>query len=149
MKLQTYNSLHTQKITHYFSESVRLLLRLLIAVVLVGFLGGIVKTFLDLGLLFHASVEDAFRQILIDVLILLAVVEVVKTALSYLSDGRVIVTYIIDTVLIVMFNELLTLWFKNGDSNRIIILLVILLALILMRILAIRFSPGRQIVANK
>jgi uncharacterized membrane protein (DUF373 family) len=144
MKVQAHIPSQSQKMTHFFSETLRLLLRLLLAVVLLGFLGGIIKTFLDLGLLFHASVETAFRQILIDVLILLAVVEVVKTVLSYLSDGRVIVTYIIDTVLIVMFNELLTLWFKNGDNSRIIIMLVILLALIFMRILAIKFSPGRH-----
>ncbi|SRR5258708_9936144 len=80
-----------------FSDIVPFLLQLLIFVVLLGFFGGIVKTFLDLGLLFHQNLEITLRQLLFNVITLLAVVEVIRTVLSYLSDGRVHVTFVVDT----------------------------------------------------
>lgn len=123
------------------SKSISLLLRLLILVTLVGFFGGILRTLFDLRLLFDHSVEEALRQLLLNVITLLAVVEVMKTALSYLSDGRVRVTFIVDTVLIVMLNEVISSWFKGVDLNSWISLLVIILILIIVRIFAIRFSP--------
>jgi uncharacterized membrane protein (DUF373 family) len=118
------------------------LLRLLIVVTLLGLFGGIIKTLLDLQLLFTNDLEIALRQLIINVLTLLAVVEVIKTALSYLVDGRVRVTFIVDTVLIVMLNEILTLWFKGIQFTELAALILIILTLIFIRILAIRFSPA-------
>jgi len=67
-----------------------------------------VKTCLDLRLLLSASLEVALRHIIVDALTLLAVVEVLKTALTYCSDGRVRVTFIVDTVLVVMLTEIIS-----------------------------------------
>ncbi|EKD86372.1 MAG: hypothetical protein ACD_37C00327G0004 [uncultured bacterium] len=123
------------------SKIIALLLRLLILVILIGFLGGILKTLWDLKLLLDHSVEEALRQLLLNVITLLAVVEVVKTSLSYLSDGRVRVTFIVDTVLIVMLNEIISSWFKGVSIQTWMSLLIIVLMLIVVRIFAIRFSP--------
>lgn len=123
------------------SKAIAILLRLLILVILVGFFGGILKTFWDLKLLLNHSVEESLRQLLLNVITLLAVVEVIKTALSYLSDGRVRVTFIVDTVLIVMLNEIISSWFKGVSFQTWASLLIIILMLIIVRIFAIRFSP--------
>ncbi len=131
-----------QKIlTLSLSELLTQLLRLLVIVALLGIFGGIVKTLLDLELLLHDHVEEALRQLLLNVITLLAVVEVVRTGLNYLKDGRVRVTFIVDTVLIVMLNEILSTWFKGVSLETTIALLLILLVLIFIRILAIKFSP--------
>ncbi len=116
-------------------------LRLLVVVALLGFLGGIVKTLAGLQLLFDHNVEEAMRELILNVITLLAVVEVIRTVMSYLSEGRVKVTFIVDTVLIVMLNEVISLWFKGPTLASIVILVIIILTLIFVRLLAIRFSP--------
>jgi uncharacterized membrane protein (DUF373 family) len=125
----------------FLAQLIPLLLRVLVVVILIGFAGGIIKTFFDLRLLLYTSVEIALRQLLLNVITLLAVVEVVRTVMSYLSEGRVKVTYIVDTVLIVMLNEVISLWFKGPDINSVISLGLIITILIFVRLLAIKFSP--------
>lgn len=119
----------------------RFILSLLTLTILVGLAGGVVKTFLDLRLLLSADVEVALRQVLVDTLTLLAVVEVLKTTRAYCSDGRVRVTFIIDTVLVVMLTEVISRWFSGGDWHQFVILGGILITLGLMRIVAVRYSP--------
>ena len=131
----------SRSISQLFSHLISLLLCGLILVLLLGMGGGIVRTFLDLKLILAHPVEDALRQLLLDTLVILAVVEVLRTVLSYLSEGRVRVTFIVDTVLIVVLNETLSAWFKQGGLADIAPLLFTILTLIVVRLLAIRFSP--------
>ena len=63
----------------------RFILSLLTLTILVGLAGGVVKTFLDLRLLLSADVEVALRQVLVDTLTLLAVVEVLKLLIVALT----------------------------------------------------------------
>ena len=120
------------------------LLNFLIFVIFVGIFGGTVKTLLDLKSLFTQNVETVIKQSLINILIILALIEVLKTALSYVSEGRVRVTFIIDTVLIVMLNELMSHWFKGGTQTIFITIGGIIILLIGARILAIRYSPDQN-----
>ena len=120
------------------------LLNFLIFVIFVGILGGTVKTLLDLKLLFTQNVEVVIKQALINILIIFALIEVLKTALSYVSEGRVRVTFIIDTVLIVMLNELMSHWFKGGSQTTFVTMGGIILLLIGVRVLAIFFSPDQN-----
>ena len=136
--------------THYdiacaLEAGTRFILSLLTLTILVGLAGGVVKTFLDLRLLLSADVEVALRQVLVDTLTLLAVVEVLKTTRAYCSDGRVRVTFIIDTVLVVMLTEVISRWFSGGDWHQFAILGGILITLGLMRIVAVRYSPTQAI----
>ncbi len=128
----------------FLSKSILILLRLLIFVVLIGLFAGIVKTFVDLQMIFSTSVEESLRQLLLNVITLLAVVEVIRTALNYLTDGRVRVTYIVDTVLIVMLNEVLSLWFKGPSLESVLLLLPLIGILIVVRLLAIKYSPDHD-----
>ncbi|MEK7573511.1 MAG: phosphate-starvation-inducible PsiE family protein [Patescibacteria group bacterium] len=123
------------------NKSISFLLFFLIFVILLGFFGGIVKTLWDLRLLLSLNVEESLRQLLLNAIALLAVVEIIKTTLSYLTDGRVRVTYIVDTVLIVMLNEVISFWFTGANFQQEILLMVTILTLIFVRLLAIRFSP--------
>ncbi|MEP6935629.1 MAG: phosphate-starvation-inducible PsiE family protein [Nitrospirota bacterium] len=129
-------------ITHVWEAGTRFILSLLILTILIGLAGGVVNTFLDLRLLLSASVDVALRQVLVDTLTLLAVVEVLKTTLTYCSEGRVRVTFIIDTVLVVMLTEVISRWFTDGEWHQFAILGGILLTLGLLRIVAIRYSPA-------
>jgi len=119
-------------ITHIWEAGTRFILSLLILTILLGLAGGVVKTFLDLRLLLSTDVEVALRHVLVDTLTLLAVVEVLKTILAYCSDGRVRVTFIIDTVLVVMLTEV-----------------IFLFTLGVMRIVAVRYSPAPTTVTQQ
>jgi uncharacterized membrane protein (DUF373 family) len=123
-------------------KGIKLVLSLLILTILVALTGGVIKTFLDIRLLWHNAVEVALRQFLVDTLILLAVVEVFRTTLAYFSEGRVKVTFIVDTILVVMLTEVISHWFKDGDLLRLAVLGGILLTLGVMRMVAVRFSPA-------
>lgn len=120
------------------------LLRFLIIVILLGFLAGTIKTLLDLKLFLYSDVESALRQLLLNVIMLLAVIEIIKTAFSYLTEDRVKVTYIVDTVLIIMFNEIISAWFKGMTPLNIGVLIIIILSLMLVRFFAIKFSPETE-----
>ena len=136
-------------ITRIWEVGTRFILSLLTMTILIGLAGGVVKTFLDLRLLLSADVEVALRQVLVDTLTLLAVVEVLKTTLAYCSEGRVRVTFIIDTVLVVMLTEVISRWFTGGEWHQFAILGGILLTLGLMRIVAVRYSPAPTTLAQQ
>ena len=129
-------------ITRVWDAGMRVILSLLTLTILLGLAGGVIKTFLDLRLLLSVDVEVALRKVLVDILTLLAVVEVLKTTLAYCSEGRVRVTFIIDTVLVVMLTEVISRWFTGGEWHQFAILGGILITLGLMRIVAIRYSPS-------
>lgn len=124
-----------------WDAAIRFTLSLLIITILIGLIGGVVKTFLDLRMLLSANLEVALRHIIVDALTLLAVVEVLKTALTYCSDGRVRVTFIVDTVLVVMLTEIISRWFSGGEWQQFAVLGGILLTLGLIRVVAVRYSP--------
>ena len=69
-------------VTRIWEAGTRLILSFLTLTILLGLAGGVVKTFLDLRLLLSVNVEVALRQVLVDTLTLLAVVEVLKTTLA-------------------------------------------------------------------
>jgi uncharacterized membrane protein (DUF373 family) len=125
-----------------WEAGIRFTLSLLIVTILLGLIGGVAKTFLDLRLLLSTDLDVALRHILVDALTLLAVVEVLKTTLTYCSDGRVRVTFIVDTVLVVMLTEIISRWFSGGEWQQFAILGGILVTLGLIRIVAVRYSPA-------
>lgn len=130
-------------LTDLWMKGIKAVLSLLILTILLALTGGVIKTFLDISLLLHAPVEIGLRQIIVDTLILLAVVEVFKTTLTYFSEGRVKVTFIVDTILVVMLTEIISLWFKDADQSKLLSLGAILLALGAIRVVAVRCSPAQ------
>lgn len=124
-------------------------LSLLIITILAGLAGGVVKTFVGLGLLLTDDLETGLRHLIVSTLTLLAVVEVLKTTLAYFSEGRVRVTFIVDTVLVVMLTEVISQWFTGGDWQKLALLAVILLTLGLIRVVAVRYRPSPATPAER
>lgn len=129
-------------LTLLWEKGTQAVLSLLIITILVGLAGGVIKTFIGLRLLLTADIDLGLRHLIVNTLMLLAVVEVLKTTLAYFSEGRVRVTFIVDTVLVVMLTEVISQWFTGGDWQKLAILAVILLTLGLIRVVAVRFSPA-------
>lgn len=129
------------KLTRFFEISARVMLSMLIVAILLAILGGIVWTFYDLRLIFLHDFHGAFRTILIDVLTVMAIVEVLRTALAYFSEGRVKVTYIIDTVMVTVLTEVMAFWYNEMSWQKLAMMISLVLSLALVRIIAVRFSP--------
>ena len=126
----------------FYEKLVRLILIVLILTIISGMLGGVVITILHLQLLFTMDLEHALRVIIIDALTILAVLEIFRTTLAYFSEGRIKVTYIIDTAIVVMLTEIMACWFKEFDLYKMGMLNFLVLTLCVMRIFAVKYSPS-------
>ena len=124
-------------------RGIRVVLSMLILTILTALAGGVFVTFVGLGKLFSEPLEVVLRGLIVNTLILLAIVEVLKTTLTYFSEGRVKVTFIVDTILVVMLTEVISQWFKEAHLLQWGILGGILLALATVRIVAVRWSPAK------
>lgn len=116
-------------------------LSLVMLTLLTALTGGALKTLWDIRLLIDHSVEVVLRQVIVNTLMLLALVEVFKTTVTYFREGRVKVTFIVDTILVVMLTEVISQWFKGGDWQALAVLCGILLILGIVRVMAVRWSP--------
>lgn len=133
-----------EKISWTFQYAVRGVLSLLLIVILSTISWATVKTLLDLKTIFTGNdMHEALKIVMVNSLTVLALLEVFMTALAYFEEGRVKVTYIIDTVLVVILTEVMVFWFKEIEYMRVVMVIALVLSLIIARILAIRFSPAR------
>lgn len=130
-------------LTHFWMKGIKIVLSLLIITILLGLTGGVFRIFLNLQTLFHHPIEQALRHLIVDTLIILAIVEVFKTTLTYFSEGRVKVTFIVDTILVVMLTEIISKWFTQADITQWITLGGILVVLGIIRIVAVQWSPTK------
>lgn len=136
------NALETD-LTHFWMKGIKAVLSLLIITILAGLAGGVLRIFLNLEALFTEPLEQVFRQLIVDTLIILAIVEVFKTTVTYFSEGRVKVTFIVDTILVVMLTEIISKWFSEAHLDQWMILGGILMVLAIIRVVAVQWSPTR------
>jgi uncharacterized membrane protein (DUF373 family) len=111
---------------------IRILTGLLIVVLCAWMLVGGINMVLALG--------NAFGAI-INALILLALLEVIRTLQAYLKLGRVRVTFILDTALVVLISELMGLWFREYAPEKVLLGLGVIVTLVVLRIVTAKFSP--------
>ena len=130
-------------LTHFWMRGIKVVLSLLIITILLGLTGGVLRIFLNLHTLFSHPIEQALRHLIVDTLIILAIVEVFKTTLTNFSEGRVKVTFIVDTILVVMLTEIISKWFSEAPMSQWITLGGILLILGIIRIVAVQWSPTK------
>lgn len=131
------------RIQRFFENSARLLLSLLIVVIMLAILAGIGCTFYDLRLVLGGDYHTAFKSILVDMLTVLAIIEILRTALAYFTEGRVKVTYIIDTVIVTILTEVMAFWYRDMNWQGIAMVIALVLSLACIRIIAVRFSPRK------
>lgn len=132
-----------EKISQVFLYAVKAVLCLLLLVILAAILWATLKTVADLRAALSLSIHDTLKHVMIDSLTILALLEIFMTTFAYFKEKRVKVTYIIDTVLVVLLTEIMGFWFKEIEPLRIVLFIALVLSLMAARILAIRFSPLR------
>lgn len=122
-------------------QLVRALAGLLILTLSLWMLGGIVQLLLGLRALPHNLWAGLAEQVIINSLILLALLEVIRTLQAYLLLGRVRVTFILDTALVVLIGELMGLWFREYAPEKVLLGVGVIVALVILRIVTTRYSP--------
>jgi len=111
-------------------------------IALCGWMGaGVIALVLDLRLTLTSGWAGVAERAIIDTLIMLALLEVIRTLQSYLKLGRVRVTFILDTALVVLIGELMGLWFREYAPEKVLLGLGVIVALVGLRIVTARFSP--------
>jgi len=130
-------------LTHFWMKGIKAVLSLLIITILAGLAGGVLRVFMSLEAIFTDPLEQVFRQLIVDTLIILAIVEVFKTTVTYFSEGRVKVTFIVDTILVVMLTEIISKWFSEAPLEQWMTLGGILVVLAIIRVVAVQWSPTR------
>ena len=112
-----------------WSRGIKGVLSLVIMTLLTALTGGALKTLWEIRVLIDQSADVVLRQVIVNALMLLALVEVFKTTVTYFREGRVKVTFIVDTILVVMLTEVISQWFRGGDWQVLTVLLGVLLIL--------------------
>lgn len=129
-------------LTKFYEISARVVLSLLIMVIMLVILAGVGCTFYDLRLVFTRDAHDAFKVLMVDMLTVLAVIEVLRTALAYFTEGRVKVTYIIDAVIVTVLTEVMAFWYRDMAWEEVGMTVSLVISLAFIRVLAVRFSPA-------
>jgi len=132
-----------------FETLCRTLLSFLLIVLLAGMALGIIGAGFDLlaevsHLFSSDGLHTALKELIINVLMVLAVFELFRTVKAYFTEGRVKVTYIIDTALVVVITEIMGFWHREIEIARVALAIALVITLMCVRIMAIRFSPNRR-----
>ncbi len=134
--------------SQFFETGLKAMLCMLLLALLGGIGVGVMQTFIDLKSCLHEILEGgglhhAIKPLLIDALSILAMLEVFRTAMAYFTEGRVKVTLIIDTVLVSVLTEVLAFWYRDMETSRMLMVIALVISLMVVRVMAIRFSPAR------
>jgi len=141
MELRVKYQKFFDQITVFFGTAIRFMLNALVLVISFALIAGVIKSGYDLFTSLHQPLETILQKVLLDIVFIVALVEISTTILGYLRDGYVQVRYIVDTILIIMLNEVVSLWFKHADLKDAIGISVIIATLAFVRVITIRFAP--------
>lgn len=120
---------------------VRFLTGMLIVALCLWMLAGVIYLLAGLPEILFADWASMAEHVIIKALIMLALLEVIRTLQAYLKLGRVRVTFILDTALVVLIGELMGLWFKEYSPAKVIIGVVVIAILVGLRIVTAKYSP--------
>jgi uncharacterized membrane protein (DUF373 family) len=125
----------------YLATVIRFLLNILLIVIIVALGVGVFKSGADLLTSLHKPLETLLQKMLLDIVFIVALVEIAITILGYLKDGSVHVRYIVDTILIIMLNEVVSIWFKDPSFEKSGSIALIIATLAVVRITVVKYAP--------
>ena len=141
MKLVVHHDELFERISVYFATGIRIVLNALLVITMLALVVGVIKSGVDLVTSLRQPLDYILQNMLLDVVFIVALVEITITILGYLKDGYVHVRYIVDTILIIMLNEIVSMWFKHPKLENAISLSIIVAVLAAVRISVTRFAP--------
>jgi uncharacterized membrane protein (DUF373 family) len=124
-----------------YPSLVRVLTGTLIVVLCLWIAAGVGRMLLDLEQIMAHGWARIAEHTVVNALIILALLEVIRTLQAYRTLGRVRVTFILDTALVVLIGELMGLWFREYAPEKVLLGLGVIVTLVVLRIVTARFSP--------
>ena len=137
------NDFWLQITDRFYPALVRSLTGLAIVALCAWMAVGVIVLVLDLRQVLTSDWAGVAERAIMDTLIMLALLEVIRTLQAYLKLGRVRVTFILDTALVVLIGELMGLWFREYAPAKVLLGLGVIVTLVALRIVTARFSPER------
>lgn len=125
----------------FFNLMIRILVGGLMLALGLWIIGGIFHLLQQLYQAMTGEWGDVAEKMIIDMVIILAVLELVRTLQSYLEVGRVKVTLILDAALVVLIGELISLWYRDYTIHEVLLNLTVIVLLTLLRIVTVKYSP--------
>lgn len=141
MKLQSKKPGIFVESSKYVATVIRIGINALLIIILCALAYGIFKAGYDLFSGIGQPVEKLLPEILIDTVFIVALVEISLLLLGYLKDGHVHVRFIVDTILIIMLNEFVVLWFDEPDLWKMLTLCAVTATLVATRVFVTKFAP--------
>lgn len=135
-------------ISVYIGTFIRIIINVLLILICIALVFGVFKAGFDLITNLGSPVEKLLPQLLVDTVFIVALVEISLLLISYLKEGYVHVRYIVDTILIIMLNEFVVVWFDHPSIEKILSLSVAVAVLVGVRISVVKFSPSASLTAN-
>jgi len=126
----------------WHSKIIGVLVGILMLSIYLWIIGGVTNLLRNL---FEFSISDwthGAEAMIKDVVIMLAALELIRTLQSYLSVGRVKVTFILDAALVVLIGELISLWYSEYTISQVIINIAVISVLTILRIITTKYSPN-------
>ncbi len=108
-------------------------------------IGGVVSLLYKLYQTIGHSWSHAAESMIIEVVIMLAILELIRTLQSYLELGRVKVTLILDATLVVLVGELISLWYRHYTPMEVVLSLGVISLLTVLRIITAKYSPEIEV----
>jgi len=140
-KIQSPQFLASILSPNFYGLMVRVLIGLLMISLSLWLATGIFSLLKHLWVAVTGEWGHEAEKIIIDVVIILAILELVRTLQSYLELGRVKVTLILDAALVVLIGELISLWYRDYTATEVILSMGVITMLTLLRIITVKFSP--------
>ncbi len=104
-------------------------------------IGGIVNLLIHLYTHLLTNWAHGAENMIKEVVIMLAALELIRTLQSYLTLGRVKVTFILDAALVVLIGELISLWYGEYSISEVIVNISVISVLTVLRIITTKYSP--------
>ena len=102
---------------------------------------GVINLILNLYRSYPDNWSHGAEVMIMDIVIILASLELIRVFQAYLLMGRVKVTFILDVALVVLIGELISLWYKEYSMNEVVMSILVISVLVVLRIITIKFSP--------
>lgn len=115
---------------------------LLMLTIYLWIIGGIISLLIELYQHLFTDWAHSAESMIKDVVILLATFELIRTLQSYLTLGRVKVTFILDAALVVLIGELISLWYGEYTTSQVIVNISVIALLTILRIITSKYSPA-------
>ncbi|AEJ00949.1 Protein of unknown function DUF2495 [Nitrosomonas sp. Is79A3] len=127
--------------TDWHTRTIQLIVGILMLALYLWIGAGILSLLLNLPDILKNGWAYVAEHIIVDIVLILAVLELIRILQSYLALGRVKVTFILDVALVVLIGELIGLWYKEYTLLEVGLHIMVIAVLTLLRIVSIRFSP--------